>query len=345
MLVLSLLCFVAAATASPAATIHEYARAIEERAVSVSAADLANFKFYVQHAAAAYCNVDNAAGSKVKCTANACRDVEKNSATIVKTFSGSVTGINGYVSTDSTRKEVVVSIRGSNNIRNWIANLNFGQKSCNLVSNCGVHTGFQTAWDEIAGSAKAAVSSALTANPGYKLVTTGHSLGGAVATLAATYLRRDGFPADVYSFGSPRVGNDRFVNFVTQQPGAEYRVTHGRDPVPRLPPIIFGYRHTSPEYWLDGGSLDVDYTLSEIKVCEGIANIWCNGGTLGLDIIAHLKYLGDVAGCSPIAIAWRQADEISDADLEAKLNEYVQMDIEFVDNMISPSEAGEPPKE
>ncbi len=92
------------------------------------------------------------------------------------------------------------------------------------------------------------------------MVATGHSLGGAVATLAAAYLRAAGNAVDLYTYGSPRVGNDAFANFVSAQAGLEIRVTHLDDPVPRLPPLLFSYRHTSPEYWLyDGGATTTNY--------------------------------------------------------------------------------------
>ncbi|KAF7552581.1 hypothetical protein G7Z17_g4223 [Cylindrodendrum hubeiense] len=331
MLVLSLLSSVGLAAA---ASIGSHARAPEGRAVSVTAQNLANFKFYAQHSAAAYCNYNAAVGAKITC-GGYCPGIEGDAATIVASFGGSSTGIAGYVSTDAARKEIVISIRGSSNIRNWITNLDFGQDSCStLVSGCGAHSGFQNAWNEIATAAKAAIVSAKAANPSYTVVSTGHSLGGAVATLAAAYLRKGGIALDLYTFGSPRVGDGDFADFVTNQAGAEYRVTHGDDPVPRLPPIIFGYRHTSPEYWLDGGSLDVTYELSEIEVCEGNANIQCNAGTLGLDIIAHLNYLQNVAGCNSLGIAWKR-EELTDAELEEKINQYAKLDVEYVANQPS----------
>jgi hypothetical protein len=318
------------------------------KAAGITAGDLNNFKFYAQHAAAAYCNVLTPAGQKIQCGGNACPALQGNAVTVVASFrytplslackaphetyntlnSGSSTGIGGYVATDNARKEIVVSIRGSSNIRNWIANVDFLQTPCSLVADCYVHTGFQNAWVEIGAAVKTAVKAARKANPSYKIVSAGHSLGGAVATLAATYLRVDGYAVDLFTYGSPRVGNEAFANFVSAQAGLEWRITHGDDPVPRLPPIIFGYRHTTPEYWLDGGSLDIDYALDEIVVCAGSANVNCNGGTFGLDILAHLRYLQDVSACAPIGIFWR--DNVSDEELEARLNDYTRKDKAFV---------------
>ncbi|RSL38138.1 hypothetical protein CEP53_015139 [Fusarium sp. AF-6] len=345
MRLLPLLSVVTLATASPLASIKEYAHSLEKRAITISTLDYNNFKFYIQHGAAAYCNSETAAGQKITCNENACKGVEANGATIVASFVGTGTGIGGYVSTDNVRKEIVVSIRGSSNIRNWLTNVDFGQSSCSYARNCAVHTGFRNAWEEIAQRARDAVAKARAANPSYKVIATGHSLGGAVATLGAADLRSKGTPVDIYSFGAPRVGNAELSAFITAQAGFEFRVTHGRDPVPRLPPIVFGYRHTSPEYWLAGGaSTKIDYAVDDIKVCEGAANLHCNGGTLGLDVVAHLRYFQNTDACTAGGISWKRGDKakrdeipkrqesMSDEELEQKLNDYVAMDKEYVDS-------------
>lgn len=253
--------------------------------------------------------------------------------------SGLATGITGYVATDHARREIVFSVRGSNNIRNWISNIAFAWSDCPFVSDCKVHTGFQAAWNELSGGVRDAVSSTLAANPGYRVVATGHSLGGAVATLGAVYMRHSGIEVDVYSYGSPRVGNDKFANFVTSQRAGEFRVTHTDDPVPRLPPIVFGYRHTTPEYWLSSEASSNSYPLGDIRVCEGIASISCNGGTFGLNIGSHLQYFIEVSGCSPKALslmavtADSAGDDLSDEELEERVNNWSQEDQDFVNGM------------
>ena len=247
-------------------------------------------------------------------------------------ISGQKTGIGAYVAVDHVRKEIVLAVRGSNNIRNFITDVIFSWQGCDLTANCKVHTGFATAWAEIQEQAKNAVWSALGSNNGYRVVVAGHSLGGAVATLAGAYLRRDGLACDVYTFGSPRVGNDHFANWMVAQNGKEWRMTHRDDPVPRLPPIFIGYRHISPEYWLDGGSADqATYPLSSVRICTGIANVACNGGTFGLNIISHLHYLSDTSGCGN-PFQWKR-DDVSNKELEQRLNAWSQKDQDFVKAM------------
>jgi pimeloyl-ACP methyl ester carboxylesterase len=65
----------------------------------------------------------------------------------------------------------------------------------------------------------------------------GHSLGAAVATVAAA--RRA--PRAVYTFGSPRVGNAAFATALADVP--VFRVVNGEDMVATVPPESLGYRH------------------------------------------------------------------------------------------------------
>ncbi len=76
---------------------------------------------------------------------------------------------------------------------------------------------------------------------------TGHSMGGALATLASTLPPG---PSATYSFGAPRVGNKVFAGAL----GDLYRVVHAADLAPRYP-LPFGYRHGGQVWHLgaDGG--------------------------------------------------------------------------------------------
>ena len=71
---------------------------------------------------------------------------------------------------------------------------------------------------------------------------TGHSLGAALATLAAVRHA----PRAVYAFGSPRIGDE---NFVAQLSGIPvFRVVHGCDLVCSVPPEWLGFRHVGEEH-------------------------------------------------------------------------------------------------
>ena len=89
---------------------------------------------------------------------------------------------------------------------------------------------------------------------------TGHSLGGAVATLFAFDICYYNLPYQIYSlitFGSPRVGNDAFSNYMSNCEIDSTRVTHYYDIVPHVPEEFLGYEHITQEVWYD--EMNADY--------------------------------------------------------------------------------------
>ncbi|QDT68248.1 Lipase (class 3) [Planctomycetes bacterium MalM25] len=79
----------------------------------------------------------------------------------------------------------------------------------------------------------------------------GHSLGGAMTAICAgrCYLSHiPSAPEAVFTYGSPRVGNKRYVNHVKL---AYYRWVNNNDIVPRVPPRWLGYRHAGTELYLN----------------------------------------------------------------------------------------------
>ncbi|KAF3770910.1 alpha/beta-hydrolase [Cryphonectria parasitica EP155] len=298
-----------------------------------------NMKYYVQYAASAYCDSEDAVGTLVSCGDSGCPNVTANGATIVGTMPTTTTfDLEGYVAVDPTREEIVVAFRGSSDLRNWIADFDFIEVAYSDCTGCYVHDGFYESWKEIQTYAVGYVEAAYETYPDYTLVITGHSLGAAVATLAGVQFRIDGYPCDIYTVGSPRIGNLAWAEFVTAQDGAEYRATHYDDPVPRLPPIVLGYYHTSPEFWLAAGpATNIDYTIDGIDVCVGNANTSCNAGTTGFDADAH-EYYFQYMGCGDESngIDMRKRN-ITDAELAQKLTNYTMQDIAFSEKLASSS--------
>lgn len=133
------------------------------------------------------------------------------------------------------------------------------------------------------------MQSLLDANPTYQVVTTGHSLGGAIATLAAADMRSSGYAVKLYTFGAPRVSSSELANYITSQSGGNYRVTHYNDPVPNIPPIIMNFAHVSPEYYINKKNNQA-VEASDFKIYEGILNLKGNAAWLLTDILAHLWY-------------------------------------------------------
>ncbi|SJL11670.1 uncharacterized protein ARMOST_15076 [Armillaria ostoyae] len=94
-----------------------------------------------------------------------------------------------------------------------------------------VHSGFLVGWNSIAIQIIAVIKQQLFLHPDLKnLVTTGHSLGGSLATLAAICLRGN-FPSlttRTYSYGAPR--NKEFADYFNGEFGVNaFRVVHSND--------------------------------------------------------------------------------------------------------------------
>ncbi len=80
---------------------------------------------------------------------------------------------------------------------------------------------------------------------------TGHSLGGAMATICAgrCFLAHiPAMPKGVYTFGAPRVGTKRYINNVDVD---LTRWVNNNDIVPRVPPTWLGYRHTGRRIYIN----------------------------------------------------------------------------------------------
>lgn len=99
----------------------------------------------------------------------------------------------GFVAVDSTNRKIVVSFRGSQSVRNWLANININDISTDICEGCTVHQGFWKSWLEARPGILTALKEAVARYPAYGIVATGHSLGGAIATLCAANLRNEGY--------------------------------------------------------------------------------------------------------------------------------------------------------
>lgn len=73
---------------------------------------------------------------------------------------------------------------------------------------------------------------------------TGHSLGGALATLASSVVEANA----TYSFGAPRVGNKAFAQALSSK--HVYRIVYGRDIAPSYPHPLLGYCHGGERWQL-----------------------------------------------------------------------------------------------
>eukprot|EP01129_Flabellula_baltica_P004750 TRINITY_DN1677_c0_g1_i2.p1 TRINITY_DN1677_c0_g1~~TRINITY_DN1677_c0_g1_i2.p1 ORF type:complete len:152 (+),score=18.49 TRINITY_DN1677_c0_g1_i2:566-1021(+) len=120
---------------------------------------------------------------------------------------------------------------------------------------------------------------------------TGHSLGGAFATLATVDLAKDDIVvANLITYGSPRVGNQAFVEYfydeyiLTGDILQSSRITYKSDIVPRIPPRFAKYAHIPHQVRF---SDPFNYTHCKDGLNEDLSCLGWGGNTKD-----HMFYLG-----------------------------------------------------
>lgn len=173
----------------------------------------------------------------------------------------------------STREQnVIVVVRGTirNHLPHWVVDLNFVPQRHNQAGM--VHSGFYSemlkVWPEVDYQVRSRLK------PHSKIFITGHSMGGAVATLLAAKLRQDGHRiTDLITFGQPKTGSKKFCDHINSLTDFRYhRVVNNMDIVPMLPPRWTGYAHCGTEVYINRTSRISAATTSQ-KIQDGISGI------------------------------------------------------------------------
>jgi hypothetical protein len=100
-----------------------------------------------------------------------------------------------------------------------------------------VHHGFRRSLDALWGAKTLLEEIRSAAEGGRPIFVTGHSKGGALATLAARRLAAAGVtPSGVMTFGAPRAGDEAFAADYGARVDRHWRFEHQDDVVPHLPP-------------------------------------------------------------------------------------------------------------
>jgi triacylglycerol lipase len=139
----------------------------------------------------------------------------------------------------ATRYEghAILICRGTESIYDWLTDGNYA--TVLGASGTNVHSGFNRTFHDM----KDGFAGFLAQNNPRHVHCIGHSLGGALATLAADWLSHSGYGVDLYTFGAPRVGTREFADNLTSRVGHGniYRVCHSSDPVTLVP--VWPYMH------------------------------------------------------------------------------------------------------
>ena len=155
------------------------------------------------------------------------------------------------------RSRIVVGIRGSKDFANTVEDMEFLLVKAPFgPSDIRVDDGFLRAWKSIRDAAVAGVESAQGRCGGNcSVLFTGHSLGAAMASLGAAEVAAAGkHEVQLYTFGSPRVGNKAWASWAASvlagsKGAASMRMRREQDIVPAVPPRSIGYEHLPTEVY------------------------------------------------------------------------------------------------
>ena len=152
-------------------------------------------------------------------------------------------------------------------------------------TDCRVHAGFMLAWNATRALILPTLEDLVEYYPHHELVLTGHSLGGALAGLAALEFEGRGWRPRVTTFGEPRFANGALAEYVDEvfpwdvaEGAARYRrVTHVGDPVPLLPYEEWGWAMHGGEIFIAKEGLPPE--VGDLERCAGDADQKCIHGT------------------------------------------------------------------
>lgn len=186
---------------------------------------------------------------------------------------------------DSNQKRVVIAFRGTEQAR-WKdlrtdlmlipAGLNPERVGGDFKQEVQVHSGFLSAYDSVRTRiisllklAIGCIDDGVEQLSKWHVYVTGHSLGGALATLLALELsssqlaKRGAISVTMYNFGSPRVGNRKFAEVYNEKVKDSWRVVNHRDIIPTVPRLM-GYCHVAQPVYLATGDLKIALEIMEL---------------------------------------------------------------------------------
>jgi hypothetical protein len=185
------------------------------------------------------------------------------------------TNIFGLLGRNPATRTAFVSFRGTADIEDWLADLDAIPEEYDQVVGFGqVHDGFQDVYDLVRQSVAAKLATAIAGCD--QILITGHSLGAALAVLAAPDIFRNMPPNNIepglITFAGPRVGLPDFVTAFNAAIESCFRVVNFLDIVPYVPPAP--YVHVGAQITVDsGGPVQVAWRHSLRAYQNGLSKL------------------------------------------------------------------------
>jgi hypothetical protein len=182
------------------------------------------------------------------------------------------------------------------NLQNLLTNFDALPVNPNDPGNTIVHKGFSDALDIVWTDAKQLLDGYRQEHPASQIYFTGHSLGGALATLAIWRFQKDQTDRNVslYTIGCPRVGNGQFCKELNDRATKGiFRYMDGNDLVTHVPPAghPIGYAHPDP---------GIQIGSRQWQLTDEIRTVLEDADAIAWDIVTGRNPPEDLADHSPV---------------------------------------------
>ncbi|CAB4427597.1 unnamed protein product [Rhizophagus irregularis] len=254
---------------------------INKRQDPSSESDIREFKLWAKYASAAYCDVTD-----WKC-GKACEGETEGTRLIKFLKDSPKRDNNGYVAINDKEKAIIVAYRGTSDEQSFLQDFEVKLiPFSSSVPKAKVHSGFFSTYNDTKNEITELVKQLVKKNPKYKVISTGHSLGGSLALFQTLDLiGTPGLnPSNLftYTYGQPRTGNKEFTQFVTSSGHKFFRIVNKNDIIPHLPFRSLSYSHYGPEIWID--------PKNEVVVCQNAEDKRCSNSLPFKSLLSHAKY-------------------------------------------------------
>lgn len=201
-----------------------------------------------------------------------------------KFFQDKPTSTEAFIAINHDQSEVILAFRGSRELQDFKADLKFW-----LVPFTGgkgkVYSGFLKAWNSVKDQILLRLGQIITDPSKYTLIVTGHSLGGALATIASVDIfnhfknKYQKVPGQfiMVNFGAPMVGDKDFANMynnLTSNGLSSRLYIDPNDPIKNWVNFslkFFGYADVTGRTLTEEIN---DHSISNYLKCHRVSNFW-----------------------------------------------------------------------
>lgn len=153
------------------------------------------------------------------------------------------TDTQSFVSVEN--RKLIISGQGTTSVTDWMIDFRLWRTYVPYLKNTLVHSGFIKSYNSIRDRIHVIAKEKIEAGEIDEIICCGHSLFGAISTVCALDMKLTyNLPTSCVSFGSPRVGSNKFAKLFNETIDKSYRCVRLKDPI-SFTPFPGRFKHVS----------------------------------------------------------------------------------------------------